>query len=59
MQNRDVRDMISMDFGDDLTSCYEQRMCQLDSGVIVSIGWNENTKRLENHYTYLSVEILR
>lgn len=45
-------DVISMDFGDDLTSCYEQRMCQLDSGVIVSIGWNENTKRLENHYTY-------
>ena len=48
-------DVISMDFGDTPVTCYEQRMCQLDSGVIVSIGWNENTEtgqRLMNHYTY-------
>lgn len=35
-------------------TCYEQRMCQLDSGALVCIGWNENTatgERLPNHYT--------
>ncbi len=47
-------DSICMDFGDITITCYEQRMCQLDSGTIVCIGWNENTatgERLENHYT--------
>ena len=46
--------VISMDFGKRVT-CYEQRMCQLESGTIVSIGWNEDLEsgeRLENHYTY-------
>ena len=46
-------DVICMDFGGDVT-CYEQRMCQLDSGAIICIGWNENVKtgeRMENHYT--------
>ncbi len=47
-------DTICMAFeGDDIT-CYEQRLCQLDSGAVVVIGWNENTrtgKRLNNHYT--------
>lgn len=36
-------------------TCYEQRMCQLDSGALVCIGWNENTEtgeRLDNHYTF-------
>ena len=45
---------VCMDFGDDATTCYEQRMCQLESGAIICIGWNENTKtgeRYENHYT--------
>ena len=45
---------VCMDFGDNSTTCYEQRMCQLESGAIICIGWNENTKtgkRLENHYT--------
>ena len=43
-----------MDFGKKVT-CYEQRMCQLESGTIVSIGWNEDVEtgeRLENHFTY-------
>jgi hypothetical protein len=47
-------DAVCMDFGDDATTCYEQRMCQLDSGTIVCIGWNENVKtgeRRTNHYT--------
>ena len=47
-------DAVSMDFGGNEVTCYEQRMCQLESGAIVSIGWNENVKtgaRLENHYT--------
>jgi len=47
-------DTICMDFEDNATTCYEQRLCQLESGAIICIGWNENTKtgeRLENHYT--------
>ena len=47
-------EVVSMDFGKRVT-CYEQRMCQLESGTIVSIGWNEDVgtgERLENHYTY-------
>ena len=47
-------DAVCMDFGDDSTTCYEQRMCQLESGTVICIGWNENTKtgqRLHNHYT--------
>lgn len=34
--------------------CYEQRMCQLESGKIICIAWNENVEtgeRLCNHYT--------
>ena len=48
---------ICMDFGDKKITCYEQRMCQLESGIIICIGWNENTvtgERLENHYTFSS-----
>lgn len=44
---------VCMAFSDPVT-CYEQRFCQLDSGVLVCIGWNENTatgQRLPNHYT--------
>ena len=39
---------------DEKVSCYEQRMCELKSGTLVDIGWNENLEsgeRLENHYT--------
>ena len=48
-------DVVCMDFGDSPITCYEQRMCRLESGVIVNIGWNENNEtgeRLMNHYTY-------
>ena len=47
-------DAVCMEFPQDQVLCYEQRMCQLDSGAIVCIGWNENTatgQRLANHYT--------
>ncbi len=44
---------VCMDFGRNVT-CYEQRMCQLESGAIICIGWNQDVetgKRLNNHYT--------
>lgn len=44
---------VCMAFSEPVT-CYEQRMCQLDSGTVLCIGWNENTvtgERLNNHYT--------
>ena len=46
-------DSVCMDFGRPVT-CYEQRICQLDSGAIIDIGWNEDTEtgeRMPNHYT--------
>lgn len=45
---------VCMQFDKNIT-CYEQRLCQLESGVIVNIGWNENVdtgERLANHFTY-------
>lgn len=45
---------VCMNFEGNMITCYEQRMCQLDSGAIICIGWNENVKsgeRLCNHYT--------
>ena len=36
-------------------TCYEQRICRLDSGTLVCIGWNEDTatgQRLPNHFTF-------
>lgn len=47
-------DVICMAFEGNATTCYEQRLCQLETGEIVVIGWNENVKtgeRLHNHYT--------
>lgn len=47
-------DAVCMDFEDGNTTCYEQRMCQLASGTIVCIGWNENVvtgERYNNHFT--------
>ena len=47
-------DAVCMAFPGDHVTCYEQRMCQLASGAILCIGWNEDTQsgeRLENHYT--------
>ena len=47
--------VVCMDFGKSPITCYEERMCQTESGVIINIGWNENTEtgeRLMNHYTY-------
>lgn len=46
---------ICMAFENNTVTCYEQRMCQLASGTIVCIGWNEDTatgQRLQNHITY-------
>ncbi|MBQ4641733.1 MAG: exo-alpha-sialidase [Oscillospiraceae bacterium] len=48
-------DAICMDFGDKNITCYEQRMCQLESGTVICIGWNEDLdsgERLQNHYTF-------
>lgn len=47
-------DAVCMEFPAPVT-CYEQRMCQLDSGTLVCIGWNEDTitgERLCNHFTF-------
>lgn len=47
-------DAVCMAFPGDAVTCYEQRLCQLESGRLVCIGWNENLEtgeRLENHYT--------
>ena len=47
-------DAVCMDFGSPVT-CYEQRVCRLDSGTLVCIGWNEDTvtgQRLTNHFTF-------
>ncbi len=47
-------DAVCMAFPSGTVTCYEQRMCELGSGTLVCIGWNEDTKtgeRLENHYT--------
>lgn len=47
-------DSVCMEFEGDNVTCYEQRMCQLESGTIINIGWNENVEtgeRMENHYT--------
>lgn len=44
---------VCMDFDGDVT-CYELRMCKLDSGALVCIGWNERIstgERLDNHFT--------
>ncbi|MBR2883191.1 MAG: exo-alpha-sialidase [Clostridia bacterium] len=46
---------ICMEFQGRNVTCYEQRMCQLDSGIIICIAWNENVdtgERMPNHYTY-------
>ena len=34
---------ICMDFGDKKITCYEQRMCQLESGIIICIGCYSRT----------------
>lgn len=47
-------DAICMKFDSSKVTCYEQRMCQLESGAIINIAWCEDTesgKRLPNHYT--------
>ena len=47
-------DSVCMEFDGDNVTCYEQRFCQLESGTIINIGWNENVEtgeRYENHYT--------
>jgi hypothetical protein len=47
-------DAVCMKFDSGKVTCYEQRMCQLESGAIIDIAWCEDTesgKRLANHYT--------
>ena len=47
-------DSVCMEFDGRQVTCYEQRMCQLESGDIICIGWNEDVstgERLQNHYT--------
>ncbi len=47
-------DVLCMAFENKNLTCYEQRMCQLEDGTIVVIGWNEDTvtgELLNNHYT--------
>ncbi len=47
-------DSVCMEFEGNNVTCYEQRFCQLESGTIINIGWNENVEtgeRYENHYT--------
>ena len=43
-----------MEFPGDSVTCYEQRICVLESGTIVNIGWNEDftAGRMPNHITY-------
>ena len=45
-------DTICMEFPGNTVLCYEQRMCQLEDGTLVTIAWNEDTAtgaRLHNH----------
>jgi hypothetical protein len=50
-------DAVCMEFEDGGTSCYEQRLCRLETGLLVCIGWNEvlkgkdKGKRFPNHFT--------
>lgn len=47
-------DVVCMQF-DENVLCYEQRMCQTQSGTLVNIAWNENAttgERLHNHFTF-------
>lgn len=45
---------VCMEFPGDSVTCYEQRICVLESGTIINIGWNEDLVkgRLPNHITY-------
>lgn len=48
-------DAVCMNFEGRRVTCYEQRMCVLDSGTIVNVGWNEDVESgtlLQNHITY-------
>lgn len=48
-------DTVCLEFPGDTVTCYEQRMCQLEDGTLVVIGWNEDTKtgeRLHNHVAF-------
>ncbi len=47
-------DVVCMRFPGRQVTCYEQRMCQLESGTLVVVGWNEDLatgERLNNHFT--------
>lgn len=47
-------DTVCMQFPGDTVTCYEQRLCQLESGALVVISWNEDTRtgeRMNNHFS--------
>ena len=47
-------DVVCMEFDGDKVLCYEQRLCQLETGEIVVIAWNDDVETgeaLNNHYT--------
>lgn len=47
-------DTVCMEFPGDNVTYYEQRICELESGTIINIGWNESFTegRMPNHITY-------
>lgn len=48
-------DAVCMAFPGDRVTCFEQRLCQLEDGTLVLIGWNEDMQtgqRLCNHVTF-------
>ena len=48
-------DTVCMAFPGDTVTCFEQRMCQMEDGTLVVIGWNEDLvtgQRLPNHVTF-------
>jgi len=48
-------DTVCMAFPGGEICCYEQRMCVLEDGTFVVLGWNENAvtgERLNNHVTF-------
>lgn len=51
-------DTICLQFPGDGITCYEQRLCQLENGAIVVIGWNEDTKtgQLLNNHVAISTD---
>ncbi len=48
-------DAVCMAFPGDQVTCFEQRLCQLEDGTMIVIGWNEDMvtgERYHNHVTF-------